>query len=93
MTNNEIIESNYNLIKKICSNICKNKDLIDDLIQEIFIILLTTDNDKLNELVNNKELNFFVTRVVTNQWASKSSPFYRTYREHSNYLQIDNLTI
>lgn len=54
----------------------------DDLRQEVCLILLQLDNERLNEIVNDGKLPHFVTRIVRNQYRSKDSDFYRKYRKY-----------
>lgn len=52
---------------------------IDDLVQEIYLILLEYDTDKINELIQNKQINFFISRIIMNQVFSCTSDFYKKY--------------
>lgn len=95
MTNSEIITLNYADICTICINICNSSNYVKDLTQEIFLILLETDNTKLNLLNDNNELKFYVSRIVKNNWNSKSSPFYYKYKKpvseaYIEYIKKDN---
>ena len=38
--------------------------------------------EKLQEAIDKKQINFIITSIMKNQWFSKSSPFYRTYKKH-----------
>ena len=91
LTNNQIVEQNLELIKTCCSYQVKKYDtpqeLLDDVIQELCIILLEYDNEKLNRIVSNGHLNAFITACLIRQLYSTNSAFYRTYRrfrENSN---------
>lgn len=96
MTNNEILESNYNLIKTCCqyqlSKYSVPKDLLDDLVQEICLVLLTYDNDKLNAIFNENHLNAFITGILVRQLYSTNSSFYRKFRRFAlNTNPLNNL--
>lgn len=85
-TNNEIIEELYRSkkVKKFITNIAKQqREIYDDLENELYLILLQTDNEKLNHLYEKKELDFYVNRILCNQLKSTTSPFYRTYIKNS----------
>jgi len=69
----------YSIIGEICRNICKDKDLVDDLIQEVTLIWLQQDEDKKEGIRG--YFKFWITRVVTNQWKSNTSPFWTKYRK------------
>lgn len=59
---------------------------LSDLSQEIYVILLEYDDAKIEDVWNNNQLNFFLARVIVNQFRSSLSPFhmiYRRFRERS----------
>lgn len=65
------------------NNIVRNKE---DLIQEIYMVLLEYDEEKLRTLYDNNQLNFFLVRIVKNQYFSKTSPFHRKYRKYYDII-------
>lgn len=85
MTNSQIIEQNYDLIKRCVDyQFSKKRDSLyyeykEDLLQDICLTLLEYDNDKMNEMNDNKHLNAFITRIIRNNIYSTSSPFYVNY--------------
>lgn len=91
MTNNEIVSSNYELIKTCCFHQAMKYDtpseFLDDIVQEVSLILLEYDNEKLNKIVEENHLNAFISGILVKQLYSTNSAFYRTYRrfrENSN---------
>ena len=91
MTNNEIVSSNYELIKTCCFHQAAKYDtpseFLDDIVQEVSLILLEYDNVKLNKIVEDGHLNSFITGILVKQLYSTNSAIYRTYRrfrENSN---------
>ena len=84
MTNNEIVANNYDLIRLCCSHQCRKYDtppeFLDDIVQEVCLILLEYDNEKLNKTVKENHLNSFVTGILVRQLYSTNSAIYRTYR-------------
>ena len=70
-------------IKKAVKNICKGHELWEDLYQELFIILANYDREKLQLMYDNKQIKWFIVRIVMNQWNSTTSPFYKQYRSNS----------
>lgn len=54
----------------------------DDLRQEVALTLLNLDAVRLNDIAEDGKLSAFVTRIVRNQWCSKTSDFYRKYRRN-----------
>lgn len=71
-----------NIVDNI-NNIVRNKE---DLIQEVYMILLNYDEEKLRALYNNNQLNFFLVRVIKNQYFSKTSPFHKKYRKYYDFV-------
>ena len=73
MTNNEIVEHYLNnRLIKTCVEVQGKRGHIsdytqDDILQELVLILLTYDNEKLNRIHNEKHMNAFITGILTNQ--------------------------
>jgi len=63
--------------------------LQDDLKAEVVLILLQMDEDKLQQLNERKQLNFYAVRIIMNLAKSKTSPFYKKYRVN-NIQVIEN---
>lgn len=50
------------------------------------------DNAKINELYFKKQLRFWVTRIITNNIHSKTSPYYYTYKKAQRQsVSIDDI--
>lgn len=80
------MKTEWQVIQEICTKICHNSDLVQDLIQEISIIWLELDPDK-KQLIRDKGIfSFWVARTVTNQWHSSTSTFYTKYRREHQEL-------
>lgn len=90
-----------NIIDKLARNrvvedMIKNmniNDYPDDLAQEIYLILLEYDKEKIEEMYNKNQINFFISRIITNQAFSKNSPFYLNYKKwdfNKEELDFDN---
>lgn len=75
----QILDAGY--VEDIISNIGVDPDFKDDLVQDIYVILLEYDQTLLQELVNKKQIKFFISRIITNQYCSKTSPFYKQYKK------------
>lgn len=83
LSKNEIIVQEQGTIRDICvSVLANNKDLhlIDDLIQDVSLILLSQMEETIQSLYETNQLRYFVARIVTNQVLSTTSPFHNTYR-------------
>ena len=87
MSNSTIVRENFGLISTCCSyqSVKYNvpEDLFDDLVQEVSLVLLEYDNDKLNRIVEQKHLNAFITGILVRMCYSTNSQFYRDYRKFS----------
>lgn len=74
---------NDKLVEIIARNMRVEKDYYDDLCQEVYYILLTGyTEEKLQEAIDKKQINFIITCILKNQWFSKTSPFYRQYKKY-----------
>lgn len=80
------------MLEKIAGRAPLTGDLAD-LAQDVYLILLTYDEDKIRDLYENKQMNFFVARILTNQYRSTTSPFYTIYRKpHEETVRLrDNI--
>lgn len=59
---------------------------LKDLCQMVYLILLEYDESKLQDLWENEQMNFFLARIILNQYRSSNSPFhtiFRKFRERS----------
>lgn len=85
---NDWIEQNILELKKICSRITRGEDS-EDLLQlsvEQFL------NNKKVPSIPDKEKLFFFTRIVRNNYNSKSSPYYHQYKKFQ-FNSIENMEI
>ena len=53
---------------------------LKDLCQIVYMVLLEYDESKLRDLWENDQMNFFLARVIVNQYRSSNSPFHYTFR-------------
>lgn len=85
MTVSSIVEELYktNIITELCENIGVLPKDMDDFTQEIYLILLEYNEEKLIEIYNKNQLKFFIVRIIQNQYNSKNSPFYMKYKRYS----------
>lgn len=59
-----------------------DKEMRDDFIQEINLILLQYDETKLLEIYNQGSFKFFLSRIISNQIKSATSPWHTKYRQN-----------
>lgn len=72
--------------KRLCRKL--SPEYSDDLFQELMIILLEYDKDKLMTLQEQKRIRFFIVKILMNQACSNTSPFYKKYRKQY-YVDLD----
>ena len=88
MSNNEFLVKNYSLlqdcVKYQASKYGCPKELTDDLMQELSLIVLSHPQDKLNDVVSKHHENAWMTAVLVRTLYSKNSQFYRTFRKFSS---------
>jgi len=75
----EVLTSGW--LDKQLSTLSQDKMLMDDLAQEILISIMEYPNDKLIECYLKGEHLYFIKKMITNQYCSKNSSFYYTYRK------------
>ena len=79
MTKNEVVNiiAKERMVETIVSNIAKSSDdLLNDLVQEIYLDLLQKDEDKIVKLYESNQIRYFITRIVINNIHSKNSPYW-----------------
>lgn len=84
LTNSEILMANKKLIDTCISfQVTKYKQFkyLEDIRQEIYLIILEYNNEKLNAMHRENHINAFVTGVLYRQLYSQTSPFYRKYKK------------
>lgn len=87
MTKYEIIDklAKEKKIEKFINNTAKTSaPELDDLAQDIYVYLLEYDDEKITGMYERNELDFFIARMIVNQYISTSSPFYTKYKKFLN---------
>ena len=79
MSKTEIIDTiaRQRLVEKICSKF--KIDYRDDLSQMVYLCLLEKDDELIEQLWDNKQLNFYIASIVKTQVCSTTSTYYRLY--------------
>ena len=81
---NKYLEENYNKLKDITFNIAGEKEK-DDLLSFIIEELYKCDQDKINDIIKQKKMTFYVVRVMINQFHSTTSRYYYKYKKYYEY--------
>jgi uncharacterized membrane protein YheB (UPF0754 family) len=86
--------ANDRTIEEIIKNVSHNSsdDTLNDLAQMLYEDLLSKPSEKIVELHNKKQIQFFLTRMVINSIKSKTSRYYYLFTKPNNNLQgIDTI--
>ena len=67
------------IINKLLSSSKNPFDCPEDLIQDIYLLLLQKDDDLIINLYNKGEIGFYLLKVARNQLLSVNSKYYYTY--------------
>lgn len=72
-------------VETMVENIAKTPLTPDlkDLSQMVYLILLEYDESKLRDLWDHGQMNFFIARIILNQYRSTNSPFYKLFRKYA----------
>ena len=82
----QLSEREYNKLLNIAKNICKT-DFAEDLLHEALLVCLKYDKEKMEFIIQDGKLFFFVARIMANMYHSKTSQYYyqiaRFYDKHT----------
>jgi hypothetical protein len=81
---NKYLTDNYNKLKDIAVNIAGNKNK-DDLLSFVIEELYKCDKNKIEDIIKNKQLTFYIARIMVNQYHSKTSRYYYKYKKYYEY--------
>lgn len=72
-------------VETMVENIAKSPLTPDlkDLSQMVYLILLEYDETKLRDLWEHGQMNFFIARIILNQYRSTNSPYYKLFRKYA----------
>lgn len=98
MVKNEVIEELAenrvveNMVHSMKASVGENPENIRELISDVYLIICEMDDDKIIELYAKGQLKFYISRIITNQLCSKTSPYYITWKK-INKVDIDKLPL
>lgn len=64
---------------------------LKDLSQMIYLILLEYDDDKIQDLWENKQMTYFIAKIIINQYRSSNSPFHAQFRKFRGMINENAL--
>jgi len=90
MTRREVVEllATERRVERLIANVCRGPAKgLDDLAQIIYEALLRYDEEALVSLYENEQINYFLVRIIENQFYSTTSPYHiqvRRFRMRTN---------
>ena len=81
---NKYLTDNYDKLKDIAYNIAgvKNKD---DLLSFVIEELYKCEKTRINEIIKNGNIRWYLIRIMVNQYHSKTSRYYYKYNKYYEY--------
>lgn len=68
------------IVEKMVKKVERNSSYVDDVINDIYIVLLEMNPDTLIKLYKKNEINYYISRIVTNQ-LSKNGQLNKKYKK------------
>ena len=81
---NKYLIDNYDKLKDIAHNIAGEKSK-DDLLSFVIEELYKCDQDRLDEIIKNGNIRWYLIRIMVNQYHSKTSRYYYKYNKYYEY--------
>jgi hypothetical protein len=80
-----LVESiaNEKVVETMVDNMAVPELYRDDLVQEIYLILLMYNQERLQEIQDKGDMRFFISKLITNNYNSKTSRFYYKYKKYN----------
>ena len=97
MTAREIIDRLAHLrrVETIVQNVAHTRHLtpmLQDLAQMVYVALLRYDPEKIEDLWQSDAMDYFITRIVLNQYRSRDSTFRDTFTPHGvRFIELGDL--
>lgn len=85
MKRKEIIEqiAKERVIENLMAKVCRGEQAfdLDDLAQDLYLDLMGKEEGKIIQMYEDNELDYYIYRMIINQVYSKTSPYYKRYKE------------
>lgn len=98
MTKYEIVEriARQQRVETFIRNMARTSRLapdLQDLAQMVYLALLTYDEDKIVDLWESDAIDFFIARIILNQYRSRDSPWRDIFHRHGiHYIDIATIS-
>ena len=83
---NSYFEKNYNKLKDMAYNVTNGNEDKDDLLSFVIEELYNCDQEKIKDIIQKKQLTFYIARVMVNQYNSKTSRYYYKYKKYNSHI-------
>lgn len=95
MTRDEIIDSLWRspIIDDMIWNITGGNALREELKSELFLILMEMSETKIKAAHTGKWLNYLCVNILTKQWKSSTSPFYKKFKSFKTNELASNIIV
>lgn len=77
------------VVETICSNYQVPAQDIPDLAQHIYLVLCEYDQDKIDQMYTNGQIMFFLSRLVANNYYSRTSRYYYTFKKYNEIIDTN----
>lgn len=81
---NSYLKKNYNKLKDIALNI--SGDNKDDLLSFVIEELYKCDQEKINNIIEKKQMTFYIAKIMSNQYNSKTSRYFYKYKKYDSHI-------
>ena len=78
---NWLTDNKAELMNKFIYRMIPNKRDAEDFYQDLYVIILDKDKDKMKKIYDNNEMMQYVYIIIRNNLQSKNSRYYYTYRK------------
>lgn len=90
----ELIYKDYDAFLNFAFKLTGERHLAEDVIQDVFTQLLTSNNNHLVFLYTSGKAKSYINKIIAVRCLSKKSKFYKIHIEYSkNKVQIDDRTL
>jgi DNA-directed RNA polymerase specialized sigma24 family protein len=91
---NIYLEKSYTNLLDISKRITSNRHPdYEDLLHETILALYNSNKEKIQYIIEQKKLTFYIVRIMMNQYHSNTSPYHKKYRKQYNQKQLKDFYI
>ena len=91
---NIYLEKSYSNLLDISKRITSNRHPdYEDLLHETILALYNSNKEKIQYIIEQKKLTFYIVRIMMNQYHSNTSPYHKKYRKQYNQKQLKDFYI